>query len=138
MIGRINHLAVWVAAIVYFLFGWLWYTLFATQWMALMGRTAAQTQGVLPVYVMSFVLGLILAYATGIALSRHPEDQTLQQGVSFAIFMGLALFATQTLTQALYEQKPIALWLIDVGYVLVGFAIIGAIVGGWKARAATP
>jgi len=87
-------------------------------------------------YLWSFILGLILAYATAIALSRHPEDQTVQQGVSFALFMGIALYATQTLNQVLFAGTPFTLWLINTGYVVVGFAIIGAIVGGWRKRVA--
>ena len=38
MPDRINHLAVWVAAIVYYLFGYLWYTIFAVPWQALTGK----------------------------------------------------------------------------------------------------
>lgn len=136
MADRINHLAVWVAAIAYFVFGWVWYTVFSGPWMALNNKTVASMQGTAVTYVESFVLGLILAYAAGIALTRRPEDQTLQQGVSFALFMGVALYATQTLNQTLYEARPIALWLIDAGYVVVGFAIIGAIVGAWRKRTA--
>jgi hypothetical protein len=136
MPDRINHLAVWVAAIVYFVFGWLWYTIFSAPWMAATGKTAAEAQGSVGLYVGSFVLGLILAYATAIALARRAEDQTAAQGVSFALFMGIALYATQTLNQTLYESRPIVLWAIDAGYVIVGFAMIGAIVGAWKKRTA--
>ena len=135
MSDRINHLAVWVAAIVYFLFGWLWYgILFKAQWMTLTGITTAG--GNWSFYLLSFILGLILAYATGIALTRREEDQTVQQGVGFAVFMGMTLFATQTLTQALAESRPLGLWIIDTLYVVIGFAIMGAIVGGWKRRVA--
>jgi hypothetical protein len=135
MAERINHLAVWVAGIVYFLFGWLWFTVFSVPWLALSGKVTSQ--GTPSMYIVSFLLGLILAYATAVALTRRPEDQTVQQGVGFAVFMGVALYATQTLNQALYEGRPIALWLIDTGYVVVGFAIIGAIVGGWRRRTVT-
>ena len=136
MPDRINHLAVWVAAIAYYLFGWLWYgLLFGNTWMGLINKSPADIQASAGVLVGSFVLGLILSYATAIALTRRPEDQTVQQGVSFAIFMGLAIYGTQTLNNALYEKRPIALWLIDAGYVIIGFAIIAAIIGGWKKRA---
>jgi hypothetical protein len=37
---RLNHLAVFVAAIAFFLFGWVWYTIFATPWKALVGSSA--------------------------------------------------------------------------------------------------
>ena len=134
MPDRINHVAVWVAAIVYWLFGWLWYSVFGAAWMAAMGGKPSTES---PINLLwSFILGLVLAYATGMALSRHPGDQTLQQGVSFALFMGIALFATQTLNQVLFAGTPMALWLINTGYVVVGFAIMGAIIGGWKKRVA--
>ena len=134
MSARINHAAVWVAAIVYFLLGWVWYTIFGAAWLAAMGGNHGMASGM--TYVWSFLLGLVLAYATGIALVRHPEDQTLGQGVSFALFMGIALFATQTLNQVLYAGTPFVLWLINSGYVVVGFAIIGAVIGGWKQKVA--
>jgi|HubBroStandDraft_4_1064222.scaffolds.fasta_scaffold253966_2 hypothetical protein len=132
---RINHLAVWLAAIVYFLFGYLWYgLLFASQWTAYMGHTMSMPSAAL--YIESFLLGLVLAYATGLALTRRPEDQSAGQGISFALFMGISIFATQTLNQALYSGSPFGLWLINTGYVLVGFAIMAAIIGGLKKKAA--
>jgi hypothetical protein len=132
---RINHAAAWVAAIVYFLFGYVWYVLlFGTMWMQLMGKTMSQAAPAL--YAESFVLGLILSYAAAIALSRRPEDQTVQQGISFALFMSIAIYCTQTLNNTLYAGSSIGLWFINAGYVVVGFAIIGAIVGGWKKKTA--
>lgn len=135
MPDRVNHLAVWLAAIVYFLFGYLWYGLiFYSTWTALMG--GAMTPAGPALYVESFVLGLVLSYATAIALSRRPDDLTLAQGISFALFMGIALYATQTLNTALYAHAPLMLWMINAGYVVIGFAIIGAIVGGWAKKSA--
>ena len=135
MPDRLNHAAVWVAAIVYFAFGYLWYGLiFNAAWTSLMGTTMTPASPAL--YIESFVLSLILAYATGIALSRRPEDLTVSQGISFALFMGISLYATQTLNTALYAHTPLMLWLINTGYVVVGFAIIGAIVGGWVKKTA--
>jgi hypothetical protein len=135
MPDRINHLAVWVAAVAYFVFGGIWYgALFGGVWTTLAGKPMAP--GGTTLYIESFVLGLVLAYGTAIALSRRPEDLTLQQGISFALFMGIVLFASQTLNQALYESRPLLLWLIDTAYVVIGFAIVGAIVGGWKKKVA--
>jgi hypothetical protein len=132
MSNRINHIAVFVAAIVYFLFGWLWYSiLFSHQWATFVG-TPMMSPPPVSMLVESFLLGLILAYATAIALSRRPEDLNVGQGVSFAMFMGLAIYGSQTLNNALYEGRPIGFWLLNTGYVVIGFAIIGAIIGGWK------
>ena len=128
MPSRINHMAVWVAAFVFFGWGYLWYgLLFGNQWMAALGRTP--TVAPPTTYLWSFILGLILAYATGMALSRHPEDLSLSQGISFALFMGIALYATQTLNHLIYESGSMTLWIINTAYTVIGFAIIGAIVG---------
>jgi hypothetical protein len=138
MPSRINHMAVWVAAFVFFGWGYLWYgLLFGNQWMAAMGKTAADFTPQPTVYLWSFILGLILSYATAMALSRHPEDQTVSQGISFALFMGIALYATQTLNHVIYENIPMSLWIIDTAYTVIGFAIVGAIIGAWKKSGAT-
>jgi Protein of unknown function (DUF1761) len=134
MSNHINHLAVWVAAIAFFAWGYLWYgLLFGHQWMAALGKAAPM--GSPMTFLWSFILGLILAYATGVGRARHPEDQSLAQGISFALFMGIALYATQTLNHLIYEDGSMTLWLINTAYTVLGFAIIGAIVGGWKNRA---
>lgn len=137
MPDRINHLAAWVAALVYFFLGYLWYSvLFRDAWLSQMGKSPNGMQPSAPTLLISFVLGLILSYATAIALTRRPEDQTAQQGIGFALFMGIAIYGTQTLNNVIFGQTPPLLWLINAGYVIIGFAIIGAINGGWKKRPA--
>jgi hypothetical protein len=135
MPDRINHLAVWVAAIAFFFWGAIWYMfLFGNAWRALAGNPPMAS---VATFIESFVLGLILAYATAMALTRRAEDQTLQQGISFAIFMGIGLYATMTLNHIIYEGRSLTLWLINTGYTLIGFVIIAAIVGAWKKKGAT-
>ena len=137
MPDRINHMAVWIAAIVFFGWGALWYgLLFGTQWLAALGKPMSELNSSPTVYLWSFVLGLILAYATAMALTRHPEDQSVSQGISFALFMGIALYATQTLNHVIYENGSFALWIINTAYTVIGFAIVGAIIGAWKRRSA--
>src|SRR5215469_7565461 len=117
---RMNHMAVWLAAIAYFVWGYVWYGLiFGKEWQRLMG--GAQMQAAPQTYVYGFILGLILSYVTAIALSRRPEDLTAAQGISFALFMGIGLYATQTLNGALYAGTPLELWLINTLFVVIGF-----------------
>ena len=134
MPDRLNHVAVFVAAIAFFLWGGLWYdVLFGRLWMASLGPAAASLPKPSPaLFIGSFVLGWILSYGTAIALTRRPEDQTAAQGVSFAIFMGIVVWGTLSLQQTLYEGRPFLYWAINAGYAIIGFAIVGAIVGGWR------
>jgi hypothetical protein len=49
--------------------------------------------------------------------------------------MSVAFWLTNLLSVTLYEQKPLGLWAIDGFYVVIGSAIMGAIIGGWRKRA---
>lgn len=135
----INHLAVWVSAIVFFLWGYVWFNvLFKNQAMALM---AANPEGgsmnpTSPVpYIVGFLMALVLGYGTAIALADSTTP-TAAHGISFGLFMGVVFYASVTLTSTLFSGRPLSVWLLGVGWALIGFAIVGAIVGGWRSKAA--
>lgn len=133
MSTRINHLAVIVAAVVFFIWGALWYTVFGNQWMALMGTTAASAKAVPATYMLSFLIALVLAYVTAVAL-KDSRESSAKHGASFGIFMGVGIYMMLLLNQSLFEMRPLGLWVLDGLYGVTGLAIIGAIVGGWRAK----
>ena len=47
---------------------------------------------------------------------------------------GIGIFATILLTEYVFEQRPLGLWLMNAAIPITGFAIVGAIVGGWRSR----
>lgn len=128
----INHLAVWVAAIVFFLWGYVWYNvLFKAATEAMMMGSAAPT-GPTP-YIIGFLMALVLGYGTAIALSKG-ETPSAAHGISFGLFMGVIFYASVTLTQTMFGGRPITGWLLEIGWALIGFALVGAIVGGWQRK----
>lgn len=133
----INHAAAWVGAIAFFVWGYVWHAvLFKSQYTAFMSQMCGQMNPTTPLpYIVGFLMALVIGYGSAIALadSEHP---TASHGISFGLFMGVVFFASITLTQTLFRGQPITLWLLDAGFALIGFAIVGAIVGGWKRRAA--
>jgi len=138
MKSGINHLAVIVAAIAYFIWQGIWYTIFGKQWLALVGWTnVAQAPGATsptPVpYIVGFIMALVLAYVTAIALADSSQP-TAAHGVQFAVFMGIGIFATILLTEYVFERRPLALWFMNAAIPVTGFAIVGAIIGGWRSR----
>jgi hypothetical protein len=134
MPARLNHLAVFVAAIAFFMWGYLWYGLvFTKMWSALIGPIP---MGSPAVFGESFAAGWILAYCCGIALTKSENPQPARHGVEFGLFMGVGIFATMLFNAYLYQARPLGLWAIDAGYVVTGMAIIGAIVSGWRKKAA--
>ena len=132
MTARINHVAVIVAAIAFYAWSALWFIILSGPWMAYTGvkNAAAPTT-----YAESFVLAIILAYVVAIALADSDNPNMVRHGIEFGIFMGGGIWALNLLNLALFEGRPLGLWLIDSLHVIIGLAIMGAIVGGMRKRA---
>ena len=132
----INHLAVWVSAIVFFLWGYVWFSvLFKSQVTAMMSQMNAVSPTSPVPYIVGFLMALVLAYGTAIALADS-QNHSASHGISFGLFMGVIFYAGPRLTQTLFGGTPVSWWLLEIGWALIGFALVGAIVGGWPKRAA--
>lgn len=139
MSSRINHLAVFVSAIVFFVLGWIWYDfVFGRLWMSLSQHVATTSaSNMIPQFAGSFILGWVLAYVIAIALADTSNPNPTRHGVEFAVFMGLGIFGTMLGVEYIYEGRTFTLWAINTGYVVVGMAIMGAMVGAWQKKPAT-
>lgn len=135
---RVNWIAVVVSAIALYLFGWLWYSVLGEQWIVALGTTrealAAQSTNPYP-YIVSFVAAIFLSYGIARVLSWHaPVNAVRGAFIGFSmsfLFIVMALWITYA-----YEHRAIALAAINCGYFCIGMAIQGAILGGWKQKAA--
>lgn len=135
---RLNHAAIVVSAIVYWLLGGLWFgMIFSKPWMALEGATIAQVQAknsFVP-YIIAFVTALILSYVmASICLWRKVDSAS--KGASLGVLLWIGFVATTTLACYQFEGRPFHLFLINFGYCLVGMVIVGAILGAWKKKVA--
>jgi hypothetical protein len=129
-IDRINWLAVIVGAVLYFLFGWLWYgLLFGKQWMAYEGKT--QMSQDMTALIVSVVVALILSFGVAVALS-HDDNRTAAHGAQFGVFFGLFFLASTMLQGSMYEGRPLGFWAINAGYEVIGLVILGLLHGAWK------
>ena len=139
MSSRMNHLAVFVSAISFFVLGWVWYDLlFGRLWMSLSSHLAPTSPGnMIPQFVASFILGWVLAYVIAIALADTSNANPARHGIEFGIFIGLGVLGTMLGLMYIYEGRPFALWAINTGYVVVGMAIMGGIIGGWRKQEVT-
>jgi hypothetical protein len=130
-IDRINWLAVLVGAVIYYLFGWLWYTVLGNQWLAFLGKTKDQMAMTPGPLIVSAVVALVVSFGTAVALS-HDDDRTPAHGAQFGLFFGVFFIASMMLQGYMYEGRPIGLWLINAGYAVVGLVILGLLHGAWK------
>ncbi len=132
-----NHLAVIVAAIVFFALGAAWYTVLADPWAAGVGKTMAQlkaeTGGSAMPMVLGFIAILVMCYTLNSLLNRL-GDTTLASGAKVGAFVALGFVAANIALNYSFENRGTALWTINSGYVLVGLTIAGAIIGGWRKK----
>lgn len=134
VISNINFLAVIVAAFSAFFVGWIWYgPLFGKKWMELNGFTKENMSEKkwLPMPVImgvNYVATLLAAFSLAMFLGVEAD-------AIFGIFAGLMIavfwIATSRLNDVLYEQKPMGLFWINVGYNVAIYVIMGAIIGAW-------
>jgi hypothetical protein len=138
----INWLAVFVSAIACMAVGFLWYSpiLFAKPWMRLMGvkcdtpeEKAAMQKEAGPMYGQAFVMGIISAAFLAIVITRMFVPSTdLMRGLKIAFGVWLGFVATVQYTGALFTKRPKVLFLIDTGYQLVCYLVMGAIITKWQ------
>jgi len=131
-----RHVSIVIAAIVVWVLGAAWYTALAEPWMAGIGKTREQLmqQAGSPAmsYVVGFVAILVMCYLVAALLARLSAT-SFGSGARIGALAGLLPAACIALNYA-FEMRPPSLWLINAGYVVVGLAIAGAIIGGWTRK----
>ncbi|MEM9404001.1 MAG: DUF1761 domain-containing protein [Pseudomonadota bacterium] len=133
-IGALNWLAVVVAALSAFMIGAIWYgPLFGKAWQRSSGLTDEDIQQGHPgkIYGGAFVLNIIAAFGMGMVIQLHPSPD-LGSGLNIGALIGLAFVATTFGINYLFAQKPLRLYLIDAGYMVVLMSIMGTVLGAWR------
>lgn len=131
MMSTINWLSVLVAALSSFVIGGLWYgPLFQKPWMAVTGITKEQgaKSSMALTFGGAFALNLLIASGLAILIGEHRGAGT---GLHTGVFTALFFLATGLGVIYLFEQRPLKHWLINAGYQVVVFAVMGTIIGAW-------
>ncbi len=135
----INPWAVLVTSVATMVIGFLWYSplLFARPWMRLMGydpddkaKLAEMQKEAGKLYGIAFVATLIAA-----AVLAKIIDLTSVVSIFYGMKVGFGIWlgfvATTQLTGALFTKQPMKLFLINTGYQLVCYMVMGAILAKW-------
>ena len=135
----INPWAVLAAAIATMVVGFLWYSplLFARPWMRLMGydpddkaKVAEMQKGAGKLYGLSFVASIVPAVVLAKIIDITSVNTILYgMKVGFAVWLGFV--ATVQLTGALFGKQPTKLFLINTGYQLVCYLVMGGMLAKW-------
>ena len=124
-----------VSAIVAFSLGYFWYGdfLFGRKWRELNGFTGDAQNGHKPiVYVLALVCFFIVAWFLSIfsEIAMMLGTKALYAGL-FGLFLCIGFVGTTFGINYAFSGKPLKLYLIDLGYFIVSFFVIGLIVGAW-------
>jgi hypothetical protein len=130
-----RHVAVWIASIVFFVLGAIWYSVMAAPWVTAIGKTMdeltrEQAGSPLP-YVVGFVAILVMCYTLAWLMQRL-QTATLTGGLRLGATVAIGFIAAALALNYGFESRSVALWLINSAYIVVGLALAGAIIGGWK------
>jgi hypothetical protein len=137
---KTNYVAIFVAAVAYWLLGAVWYgALFSKPWMALENLSPEQANAmaanpVVP-YLISFVLNLVIAFVLA-QICAWRSANTAARGAALGILVWIGFIGPINYTTYMYEMRPKALFAINEFYSLVGLCLMGAILGAWKKKPA--
>ncbi len=135
----VNLWSVLAAAVATMILGFLWYSplLFAKPWTLAMGydpndkaKMEEMRKGAGKLYGITFIASLISAFVLGKVIEITTVNSIFYgMKIGFAVWMGFV--TTVQLTSTLFKKRPIKLYLIDTGYQLVCYLVMGAILARW-------
>jgi hypothetical protein len=131
-LGDLNWLAVIVAAIAWFAFSAIWYSVppLSKAWM----REAKVTPGEGPPLVTLLVptfIGYLVTTIVIALLAKAIGASELMEGLSLGIVLGVGFGLIGALVVQIYEQKGGSYWLINGINAIIAYSIVAIIVTVW-------
>ncbi len=131
---QINYFAVLAAAASTFVIGGLWWSplLFQKAWMRANGFTEESLEegNMVKIFGVSFVLTVVMAF--NLAMFLAGPDTTVAWGATAGVLAGGGWVALGIAVVALFERRSLTYVLVNGGYFVVAFAVMGAILGAWR------
>ena len=134
-LGELNYLAVVAGIVINMAGGAAWYGILAKPWMAATGLTKEfidehknlQYRGYAAAIVASILISIVLA----ILVQASGAEDALE-GLAIGLLAGVGLVATVLASIYAFEGRSLKLYLINLGYLLLVFAILGGLFGAWQ------
>jgi hypothetical protein len=131
-----NPLAIIVASIALSILGMLWYgSLFSRPWIRAMGWSAkdiakAKKQSMLPRVALNLFTNLVMMTVLALLIGVLGITSGVT-GALFGVLVWLGFIATSSAGSVIWEGYSPVAYAIYGGYMLVGFALTGAILAVW-------
>jgi hypothetical protein len=130
--SEISWVSVLVATVVSFALGSAWYSpvLFGKIWQKELGLSNEDisSSSMAKIFGTAFLLSFIGAAFLDIYIGK---DSTAWSGMRAGLLVSVVWISTALGVNYLFARKSLKLFLIDAGYFVVFFVVMGAILGAW-------
>ncbi|HEY0083690.1 MAG TPA: DUF1761 domain-containing protein [Pyrinomonadaceae bacterium] len=137
---KINYAAIIASALLYWVLGGIWYSplLFGGKFIEIMRWSPEQVarigaQGAAAQLVLAFFGSLLAAFVLAHVV-RYTNAETGTEGAKTGLWLWLGFIVTTNLNTVFFEYRPVGLYLINIGYHLVAFLSMGALLAGWRRK----
>jgi hypothetical protein len=136
--STVNYLAVFVAALAYFVLGALWYSvLFGKIWAK--GReemgvkmSKPDSSQMIMMMLKSYAANLLCAFAMAFFLKAADNGHNMIVGLKLGIVGGCGLSLSSLLMMANWQNTKRSILIIDAGYQVIGVLITSVIIAVWQ------
>lgn len=138
--SAINWLAVAVAALAFFLLGAVWYgPVFGKAWQKGVGLSDEEIKNANmgKIFGSAFVFALIISVGMAIFFFGFVAEpgcevpMTIDMGAMYGLMTGVFFLFPSISMNYLFARKSTALMLIDSGYHIVAYTVVGVILAAW-------
>ncbi len=136
-LGSLNYLAVLVGIIFNQVLGAAWYSVWSKPWMAGVGLTMEDMEAMKGTarqwypYVVAIVSTLVFTLGLAILVQGLGADNVVD-GLTLGLLAAVAFIATSYATTYSFEGRGFTIFLINIGYPLISYALIGILLAVWQ------
>lgn len=132
--GAINYVATAVSAVVLMALGFAWYApfVFGKAWMAALGRTEEEMRAASasPALVAALADAILTSLVLAIVF-QAAKISGVGAGIVAALGLAIAFSGMSIISNGAFEGRPRALVLVNLGYRLLAYPIVGIILSIW-------
>lgn len=132
---NVNYLAVVVAAAVSMALGAFWYApgVMGKAWLEMIGKKESSLRGgdTGKKYGLMAVAALFTAYVMAHFVS-YAGATSVAEGLQTGFWLWLGFVITTNLGDYLFAGRPIKLYYLNMGYHLLSFMVMGALLAAWQ------
>ena len=136
-IGSLNYLAIIAGVIINQALGAAWYSALGKPWMAGVGLTMEDLEAMKGTarqwypYVVAAVSALVFTLGLALVIQGMGAEGVVD-GLVLGLLAAIGFIATSYATTYSFEGRSLKIFLINTGYPVISYAIIGVLLAVWQ------